>query len=301
MTSVPPPSAGSPAPHPTPPELPEVPAGVEPAPPRAAADGLPAWRWIHGFGALFSGFAAATVGGVIVFGIGGDFEDPPPAANIAATVLQDIFLVAAVLLFAGIVARPWPWQFGLRPPRSLKAAFGWVAASYLGFLLFTATWLTLIGETDTQDDLPDELGADESTAALLAVAFLVTVLAPLAEELLFRGFLFTALRNSAGPWWAMAITGAVFGLVHGGSSDPAFLLPLAVLGAALCLVYLKTGSLYPCIGLHCLNNSIAFGATQDWQAWQVLLLLAGALAVIAGIVALTLRLAGTPPAEAAPA
>ena len=43
---------------------------------------------------------------------------------------------------------------------------------------------------------------------------------------------------------------------------------------------MKTRSLYPCIGTHALNNSLAFGASQDWD-WQILPLLAGALGLIA--------------------
>ena len=34
------------------------------------------------------------------------------------------------------------------------------------------------------------------------------------------------------------------------------------------MLYERTGSLYPCIGLHCVNNSVAFSSTQDWT-WQI--------------------------------
>jgi hypothetical protein len=100
------------------------------------------------------------------------------------------------------------------------------------------------------------------------VALLVAVIAPVAEEFFFRGFFFGALRNWKGPWPAAVITGLVFGGIHAGSSDPAYLVPLAGFGFALCALYVKTGSLYPCIGLHCANNSVAFGVTQNWS-WQI--------------------------------
>lgn len=286
MTSVPPPHAAPPEPaaHPSPPDLPELPAGLEPTP-RA-----PGWRWWSAIVGFVAAFAAATVFGAIVFGVSGDFEDPPAAANILATVIQDVCLVVTVVLFAALVERPRPWQFGLRRPRSVKTAVGLTILAYVVFLVFTAVWLTLIGRSDTQDDLPDELGADDSTVALLAVAFLVTVLAPISEEMFFRGFFFPSLRNSWGLWPAAGFTGLVFGAIHGGSSDIAFLLPLAFLGFVLCMLYQRTGSLYPCIALHCVNNSIAFGASQDWT-WQVPLLLAVSLVVIAAAAALVQRLA----------
>jgi CAAX protease family protein len=81
------------------------------------------------------------------------------------------------------------------------------------------------------------------------------------------------------------------------------LVPLAALGFALCLLYRYTGSLYPCIAAHSLNNSLAFGALEGW-GWQIPVLMAGALAAIA-LLALGAQRAGVitapPAARAAPA
>jgi hypothetical protein len=287
MTSVPPPPTvpAEPAAHPSPPDRPELPAGVE------ATPYGPPWQWFHALGAFLGTFAAATVLGGILFAISGRIDDPSPAVSIGATVLQDACFIAVPWIFAKLSSTPRPWHFGLRPPRSWKAAAGWIAVSYVGFVVFTVAWLTLIGRTDTQDDLPEQLGADESTIALIAVAILVTVMAPLAEEIFFRGFLFTALRNSWGLWPAATIVGLVFGAIHGGSSNVEFLLPLAVLGIALCLLYARTGSLYPCIALHCINNSIAFGSSQNW-GWEVPLLMVAALALCAAACAAAQRWGG---------
>ena len=134
------------------------------------------------------------------------------------------------------------------------------------------------------DELPAELGADTSTAALVAVGVLVTVFAPIAEEPFFRGFFFTALRNWKGVALAAIITGIVFGAIHAGSSPAASLVPLAVFGALLCLLYWRTGSLLPCIALHAINNSIAYGASQHWS-WQIPLVVIGALCVCAVVLA----------------
>jgi membrane protease YdiL (CAAX protease family) len=78
-------------------------------------------------------------------------------------------------------------------------------------------------------------------------------------------------------------------VIHAGSSDPAFLVPLAALGMGLCLLYVRTGSLYPCIAAHALNNSIAFGASLDWT-WEIAPLTAGALAAITVVLAAVRRL-----------
>jgi membrane protease YdiL (CAAX protease family) len=259
------------------PDLPELPEGVEPTPQ------APHWRPWTAWVGLLAGFAGALFGALVVTVIavaaGASFEDPPPSVSIIGTVVQDAALIGAAIVFARLAGGVRPWQFGLRPPRRFWPAVGWLLVAYLSFLALSAGWVALLG-IEAQDELPKELGADESTVALIAVAFLVAVVAPVAEEFFFRGYFFTALRNWRGLWPAAVITGLVFGAIHVGSSPIGFLVPLAFFGIALCLLYARTGSLYPCIVLHCANNSIAFGVTQDWT-WQIPVLLATALAAIA--------------------
>ena len=157
-------------------------------------------------------------------------------------------------------------------------------------------WVAILGVSPDDTKLPDELGVKDSTFALLAVAFLVAVVAPMAEEFFFRGFFFGALRNWKGPWPAAVITGLVFGAIHVGSAEAAFLLPLAFFGFALCLLRERTGSLYPGIALHCVNNSLAFGVSQHW-GWEIPVLFACALGLIS-LVALAVRARWTPGAGA---
>ena len=200
--------------------------------------------------------------------------------NILSLVVQDVCLVGAAIAFArlGGARRGRPTSACARPAsgrRSAGASLTWV-----GFLAITAAWVSLIGADNTDDALPKSLGVDESDVALVSVALLVCVGAPLVEEFFFRGFFFKALQSWRGIWPAAIVTGLVFGLIHAGSSDVAFLLPLGFFGFALCLLRVRTGSLYPCIGTHALNNSLAFGASQHWD-WQIVPLLAGSLSLIA--------------------
>ncbi len=281
--------------HPPPPLRPELPEGVEPTPVGPLWKGWTAWV------ALIAGFVGAGILGAIVIGVGAavsgsNFEDPTAALNILALVVQDLSLVGAAVVFARMGGGARSWDFGLRPAR-LWSAIGWAALAWVAFLVFTAGWLALLGVGDSSDSLPESLGVDESTFALVAVALLVCVGAPIVEELFFRGFFFTALRSWRGMWPAAIITGLVFGSIHIGSAEKEFLLPLAVFGFALCLLYVRTGSLYPCIGAHALNNSLAFGASQGWD-WQILPTLGGSLLIITAILALVRRIAGPAPTGA---
>jgi len=284
-------SPPTPAPPPSLHEYPELPEGLEPPP----SPDRPAWRPWTAWVALIAGFGAALIGavfvGIIGAAAGSDFSDPSPAVNIGATIVQDVCLVAAAIVFAGMSGRPRPAQFGLRPTPPLKA-LGWMAATFATFYAATLIWVSIVGGNPDDEKLPSELGADRSTFALLAVAFLVSVVAPIAEEFFFRGFFYGALRNWRGVLPAAIITGLVFGAIHAGSADWQFLVPLGIFGFLLCLLREKTGSLYPCIVLHCANNSLAFGVSQDW-GWEIPVLFAVALSLIA-LAAMAVRVRWTP-------
>src|SRR3954452_4390935 len=276
-----------------------------PQPPAdSAARPRPSWPPWWSVLALVAGFAAALFGalvlGVVALAFGADFKNQPPSVQILATIVQDLCLIGSAILFARMFGRVRPTDFGLRPPARIGPALGYAALTLVAFYVFTAVFVKIVGASPQDDQLPKQLGVDDSTAAMLAVAFLVAVVAPVAEEFFFRGFFFTALRNWRGLWPAAIGTGLVFGAIHGSSADPAFLLPLGFFGFSLCLLYNKTGSLYPGIAVHCTNNSVAFGATQHWT-WQIPVLLACSLSVIA-LVALVVGQVWSPrPPAPAPA
>ena len=87
------------------------------------------------------------------------------------------------------------------------------------------------------------------------------LVAPVAEELFFRGLAQTALRNVTGrPWFAVVATGVAFGLVH--SQQPQVIPTIAVLGVILGISYERSGSLVAPITLHVLFNT----KTLIWEA-----------------------------------
>ena len=284
MSSSPPPSADPPAPVPSRPELPE---GVwRPEPPaRRDRDGLPRWPLWAPFAAMLATLIAAVAGvGVIALLVeiaGADTSgDGPPGVTIGGTYVQDLALIGSAFVLARLLDPPaTPAKFGLRLP-AVRPAVGWTLLVWFCFFAFSAAWAAALGITDN-DDLPEELGVDGSTAALVAVAVLVCVLAPIAEELFFRAFCFTALRRTLGMLPAAALTGIIFGGIHLGGTEIEFIVPLMVFGFFLCLLYVWTGSLLPCIVLHALNNALALGVSEDWGAATPLAMAAAAVAVLA--------------------
>jgi uncharacterized protein len=291
-----------PPPHGSPPERPQDPAraSLDQAPERPEgvdrpSSSRPRWKPWTAWVALLAGLAGALMGALVVGVIGAlagaSLSDPTPAVNISATLVQDACLVGAAILFAGLAGPASPRQFGLRRTRFWPAV-GWMLLAFVAFYVVTATFVALVGANPDDQKLTRDLGVDRGTIAMLAVAALVSIVAPIAEEFFFRGFFFSALRNWRGLWPAAIVTGLVFGGIHVGSAEAAFLPPLAFFGFVLCLVYARTRSLYPCIALHCANNSIAFGVSQHWT-WQIPVLFLAAITVI-GLAALAVRATWSP-------
>jgi membrane protease YdiL (CAAX protease family) len=81
------------------------------------------------------------------------------------------------------------------------------------------------------------------------------IVAPIAEEVVFRGYLYKAFRERFTPMYAIGLNAALFSLLH---FELRAALWLFILGVALAYVYEKTGNLVAPITLHMLNNTIAF-------------------------------------------
>ena len=261
--------------------------------PARSPQGRAAWPPWLAIAALATGFGATIALGLIVVVIAAAFgastKDPPPGVNIGLTIAQNLALLGAAYGFAAIGGRPAGADFGLRRA-PLWPSVRLLVAVWIGFWVLAGIWAVALG-LDERQTLPDELGAHGSLLNALVVVVLVTVLAPLGEELFFRGFFFGALRNWRGPWIAALLTGALFGLIHAGSSPLGYLVPLAFFGIGLCLLYEWTGSLYPPIALHALNNSIALGANLDWS-WQIPAMMVGSTAAALACARLLARALG---------
>ena len=115
-------------------------------------------------------------------------------------------------------------------------------------------------------DITDYLEDDQAIAEYLTVVleendpvalgiflFTAAVAAPVFEELLFRGFLLPSLTRYFPVWGAIALSALVFAIAHLSLSE---VLPLAVLGSVLGVVYVRSRNLMAPMLLHSLWNSI---------------------------------------------
>ena len=248
-----------------PPDPPELPAGVDP-PPR-----WPVWYAPVGF---LAGFAitlvVSAIAGVIATAAGADIEDTPPELVVVLTLLQAVILSGTAIWLAGRTSKPRAWHFGLRRAR-FWPSIGWAVLGLVSFFIFVVIYSALV-TPEGEQSVTEDLGADESTLALIAAGFVVIMVAPVAEEFFFRGFFYRALRTRFGALSAAAIGGLVFGSIHFTGPETLELLPiLGALGFMFCVVYERTGTLYSVIGLHAFNNSIAYGVETENAAVSVVM------------------------------
>ena len=246
---------------PPPPELPERPQGVERG---------PLWpAWFAAVGFLVGITATLILVGIVAAIAGVDGEDDSPAFVILVTLAQAVVFVVTAVVFASLVAKPKAWQFGLRRT-PFWPALGWAALGIATFYIVTGVYSAIV-PTDVEQTVTEDLGADEGTFGLIAAGVMVMLVAPVAEEFFFRGFFYRALRSRFSIAAAAIADGLLFGIIHynfEGADALLLLPPLAVLGVIFCLVYEKTGSLFPVIGMHAFNNSVAYAAQAD-SGWQV--------------------------------
>ena len=222
---------------------------------------------------------------------------PGPAVVIFQAVLQDAVLVGTALVFAARTARPRAWHFGLGGApleRALRFA-GRALLAYLAFLVVARVYEAVFDPSGEQR-IVEALGADRGLGWLIAGGVLVVVLAPVAEELFFRGFFYGSLRGQLGAPGAAIASSAVFALVHFTSAQTLSLLPLlGVLGLLFCFLYERTGSLYPCIALHALNNAVAYAGVGYTRSLEGGPLVGGLLGLAMVVVAVIVpALARTP-------
>jgi membrane protease YdiL (CAAX protease family) len=190
-----------------------------------------------------------------------------PVGDLIAVAIQAVVFVAVVrLMVVGAGALTWR-QMGIVPGRrgALRSALG--GAVYAGPVIFVTTLLALAAVT-LAGVVPDSPLPPTGTAAGLAAHLVAgALIAPMAEELLFRGFALTAWQRTVGTRAAILRSSIVFVLAHvllvGGDRFEdalklAFVAGVVRIPIALTLgwLFVRTGSLWASIGLHAAFNGI---------------------------------------------
>jgi uncharacterized protein len=176
-------------------------------------------------------------------------------------------LVAAGVVMLGIIG--WTLReparairIGLFTPSRLSLAETALTAFTLLIGAFFFNWVYatyIVPGVELQAELQAILKAlDSSTMGLFLKIMAIAILAPLIEELLFRGYLQTALMEKMNHHVAIWVAAFIFALIH---LQPMAIPGLMLLGAAFGYIYYRTGSLKTCIVLHMINNGLALAVS----------------------------------------
>ncbi|MFY9345064.1 MAG: CPBP family intramembrane glutamic endopeptidase [Planctomycetota bacterium] len=203
-------------------------------------------------------FAMLAIGPVLLWdafrGLGFVADNPTVAANVAGSMGALLVAAAAVAAFA-IRQRPAsPW-YPVAPFHVFAAYVPFVLA--WGGLLFA-----YLGLVQVTPQLPLEYLATRpfGDAGFWLVIAGITIAAPVAEEIVFRGYLQGALLRVMPPWAAIGLTAAVFGLAH----TLPYALPVGLLGAFFGWLSLRHRSLLAPIAAHSLHNAVTVAVTLGW-------------------------------------
>jgi hypothetical protein len=220
------------------------------------------WRWrdlliiIVGIvGILFLGvliFVAVTIAR------GNKLDDllqPTINQTLALTALESVALILGVYLF-GLKRRKFGWDaVGIK-----STTWSWILISITVTLILIpivalVTLVILLISGQPLDNPQLDFLLPEGLSALNAIFMLLLagIVAPFGEELLFRGVLYTFIRERWGIWLGVLGSSLIFGLIHG---NLAVGITGFLLGIAAALVFEYSKSLWTAVIVHAINNSL---------------------------------------------
>jgi membrane protease YdiL (CAAX protease family) len=166
----------------------------------------------------------------------------------ASSIVQYAIFLVIVLGIAGFDRQLLAW----RQPHSWGQAAGLAIAVVVGLMIVIQLLELVLHAGEEQGLVPEEW--DSSKAGAYVASFVaIAVVAPIVEELTYRGVGYSLLEPF-GRWVAIVVTGVAFAASHGlieGFPE------LAIFGFALAWLRMKTDSVFPGIAVHAVFNAAA--------------------------------------------
>jgi uncharacterized protein len=185
------------------------------------------------------------------------FRESPAASALGGVSMQIAAIVAIPLYYRKSLP-----EIGLRRPVISKRMIGYVLMffvfMYASSILtnMVGSWMGINTDSYREQSISQELhGALKGGWWLALLPMIATsIIAPVGEELLFRGVLQSTLTAKYGKWIGLFGSAFLFALIH---ADPVLFLPIFLIGLLFAALYRITGSIWAPIWLHVLNNLYA--------------------------------------------
>ncbi|MCY4575948.1 MAG: type II CAAX endopeptidase family protein, partial [Chloroflexi bacterium] len=188
---------------------------------------------------------------------------------------EHVVLLIATLALQGVMILS-VWVFAVRPSGGRWASLGFrqirpISTTLIAIAGITACQALVVGYVQLVDWLEIDFlvprnpfeSWDIDPISFAIIALSAVIIAPLFEEIFFRGFMYQAFRKTMAVWPAAILTSLIFGMAH---IDPAIIIPIALVGMILLGIYRWTGNLWSSIITHAGYNAIAVTAlaVQTW-------------------------------------
>ena len=178
---------------------------------------------------------------------------------LVATIFSQCFfsaLVVAVMVWRvnlrdwlGLNSRRW-WLAPLIAPIGVGLTWAFVAA--LDVTGFHAWLESQMGESG-QQEMVQAFGNAQDPTLLVLMTFTAVIVAPIAEEFIFRGYIYGVSKRFLGRTSAIVFTSIIFAVIH---HNAYALFPLIFLAVLLVLAYEFTGTIWVPIAMHMLFNGL---------------------------------------------
>ena len=183
------------------------------------------------------------------------------AATGSADYFDETFMLSGSLFLSALLMLWHLLAFGY--VRLSPRIFGEVSLSVLaktvGIIFVSMYLFNVLMEWISLPDLMEDTFFDMSGEPLGVLS--MALLAPLIEELMFRGAIQGYLMRRFSPWTAIIVSAVVFGVIHMNPQQMAY---ATLLGIVFGWIYYRTRSLLPVIAGHVLNNSVAVVTMKVW-------------------------------------
>jgi membrane protease YdiL (CAAX protease family) len=223
--------------------------------PPVARDPSLAPHWKSAVWPLPAQLVALVLLQVVVLAVSGEPDDGEAFYHVgtALSILGSYVVLAVAAWIAASRSGPPRLVLGLVRTR-LWRAVGLVVVAWVVAIGAALILEPIFHGAESQGLQPDAFPGGAAASIGLGVTIVaICVVGPFAEELYFRGLIYGAIRPR-GAVWATIGAALIFSAAH---LTPRAIPVLFVLGAVLALLYEKTGSIWPAVAFHMLNNSLA--------------------------------------------
>jgi len=223
------------------------------------------WRLLDAAEMLVVLFAALVLlgllGGLAIRHFGQAVSDPVTRAGLIAAQYLTFILIGFLIMMRRVKA-PTDQKLsvlGLRVVGRLGPLVYAGVAGYSIYLLALMAQGLIVHSTPLAHleglQMGIKLLGQQSAMSIVVYLVLLGLVAPVAEELIFRGFVYPALRRYLPPFTAVGLSAIIFGLMHMNSLA---LVQIVGIGIVLAVLYERTRSVIPCIVCHAMNNILVF-------------------------------------------